>query len=106
MRRVGQNEALYRQVNERIEALNETFATITDELRIVCECGDVACMEQIGVRREHYERVRANPDRFILRPGHEAPDLEEPVEEHADYVVVEKRGGPATRLAEETDPRS
>ena len=105
MRRVGENEALYRQVNERIEDLNEAFATITDDFKVVCECGDLGCMEQIGVAREAYERIRANAHHFIVKHGHEVPDVETPVADHGDYVVVEKHRGPPRRIAEETDPR-
>jgi hypothetical protein len=31
--RVGKNEALFRNVNERIEQLNESFAAVTDRSR-------------------------------------------------------------------------
>lgn len=41
-RRIGVNEAVFREANERIEDLNEAFATVTDELVLVCECGDGA----------------------------------------------------------------
>jgi hypothetical protein len=105
-RRVGQNEALYRQVNERIEGLNETFASLTGNFDVVCECGELECADQISVSREQYERVRADPGRFIVRPGHEETDLERPVEDHGAYIVIEKHGGVPTRLAQQTDPRA
>ena len=105
-RRVGHNEALYRQVNERIEELNEAFARLTDQFLVVCECGDLGCMDQISVSRQAYERVRASPDRFILKRGHEEPGVEAAVEDHGDHIVVEKHAGAPRRLAEETDPRS
>ena len=31
-RRIGLNEAIFREANERIREVNETFATLTDEL--------------------------------------------------------------------------
>ena len=105
-RRIGQNEALYRQVNERIEDLNASFSSITSDFAIVCECGDLGCMEQITVSRELYESTRANPHRFIVKPGHEAQDIEHAVAGDGDYVVIEKGPPEAMRLAEETDPRS
>jgi hypothetical protein len=37
-RRIGLNEAVFREANERIREVNETFATLTDELMFVCEC--------------------------------------------------------------------
>ena len=106
MRRVGHNEALYRQVNERVEDLNEAFGAVTGDFAIVCECGDLECMEQITVPHAVYERTRANPSRFILKPGHDAQDLEQIVETERDYVIVEKSFAAARRLAEQTDPRS
>ena len=106
VRRVGHNEALYRHVNETIEELNEAFGAVTDEFAVVCECGDLECAEQIRVSRQAYEQVRANPSCFILKPGHETPDVEQPVEDHGDYIVVMKHEGTPTRIAERTDPRS
>ncbi len=105
-RRVGRNEALYRQVNERIEDLNEAFGPITGEFSIICECGDLECAEQLSVPRQVYEQVRANPTSFILAPGHEAAGLEHAVDHRGDYVIVEKEQGVPERLAEESDPRS
>ena len=104
-RRIGHNDALYRQVNERIEDLNEAFDSVSGGFSIVCECGDLHCMEQIRVPRELYQRTRENPARFILKPGHEAQDVEYVVEEGSEYVVVEKKPGAARRFAEETEPR-
>ena len=105
-RRIGQNEALYRQVNERIGDLNESFSSITGDFAIVCECGNLDCMEQISLSREVYESARASPHRFIVKPGHEAQDVEDVVARDGNYVIIEKEPPAAKRLAEETDPRS
>ena len=104
-RRVGHNQTLYREVNERVAKLSEPLATTTDDFGVVCECGDLECSEEISVSRTAYERVRASAERFILKRGHEAPDLEQAVEDNADYVVVTKRAGTPTRIAEQADPR-
>jgi hypothetical protein len=37
-----------------------------------------------------YERVRAQDDRFVVKPGHEEPDLERAVAWTDDYVIVDK----------------
>ena len=105
-RRVGENQALYRQLNERIEDLNEAFGAITGKFAVVCECGNLECVEQIQVSTDVYERARASPNRFILKPGHEVQDLEEVVDTEHEYVVIEKRVAVARRLAEDTDPRA
>jgi hypothetical protein len=105
-RRVGQNEALYRQVNERIEDLNEVFGTVTGDFAIVCECGNLNCMEQLSIPREVYERTRTNPTRFIVKAGHEEREIEEIVEAEDGYLVVEKDEPDARHVAQESDPRS
>ena len=104
-RRVGHNEALYRQVNERIAEVNDAFEVVTGDFAVVCECGDLQCTEQIGVPRAVYERARQNASWFIVAPGHEAPDVEHVVEADGGYVIVEKDPPEAKRLAAETDPR-
>jgi hypothetical protein len=60
-------------------------------------------MIELPVRE--YERVRADPHRFLLAPEHDIPEAEKVVETYEGYLVVEKRGD-AARVAEETDPRS
>jgi len=103
--KVARNEALYRQVNERIEDLNEIFGEMSGEFFVVCECGDARCAEQIALSRHAYERMRANPAQFIVRPGHQAAAVEDVVITEAEYMVVEKHAGKPARLAQETDPR-
>lgn len=106
-RRIGHNEALYRQVNERIEEVNETFGALSGTFSIVCECGDLNCMEMISVSRDAYEQTRRDPRLFIVLAGHDAPDTERVVDRAPDgsYAVVEKEPPEATRLAEDTHPR-
>jgi hypothetical protein len=104
-KKVARNQALYREVNERIEELNEAFGEISGEFLVVCECGDPVCAEQIALSRRAYERTRANPAQFIVRPGHQVAAVEEIVATEPEYMVVEKHEGTPARLAEETDPR-
>jgi hypothetical protein len=104
-RKLGLNEAMFRQVNERLEELNRTFADFTDHLQVVCECADIGCAEMIDVPARDYERVRADPTHFIVLPGHEVFDVEDVVEEHARFHVVRKREGEPARVARATDPR-
>jgi hypothetical protein len=105
-RRIVVNETLFREVNERIKGLNESFATFTEEMQIVCECGSGACAEHFAMRPEEYEALRANPDHFAIVPGHEIPDVETIVSRCGTYDVVAKLPGEAKQIAEATDPRS
>ena len=95
-RRIGANEVLYREVNERVRDLNAEFGLTDEAVEFVCECGDANCMERIRMTVAEYAHVRSDPATFATRPGHVFPDVEYVVEEHAEYVILRKReGGPA-----------
>jgi len=104
-RRIGLNEAVFREANERIQELNQTFATFTDALVLVCECGDGKCVEQITMPPGEYEELRADPAHFAVAPGHEIPDVERVIAQRDGYDVVRKSEGVPQRIAEVTDPR-
>src|SRR6476620_1177632 len=69
-RRIGRNQALFREVNERIERVSGALRTGTDTITVLCECGNQSCAEHIEVSLSDYERVRAEPTLFLVRPGH------------------------------------
>jgi len=105
-RRIGENEGLFREVNERIKGVSEGFSLVLENAEFVCECGQVDCSERITMTLEDYERVRKEPTWFAIVPGHEIPDVETVVERNPAYHVVRKDEGEPARLARETDPRS
>jgi hypothetical protein len=104
--RVGLNEAVFREVNERIEDLAETFDLRNDPLDLICECGDAGCVQRISMTRAEYEQLRSDPHHFAVHPGHEYPDVEEVVERRKGYDIVSKNQGTPERIAERTDPRN
>lgn len=105
-RRVGKNEGVFREVNEQIESLNRAMVAIgVQTMHVVCECGDLTCIEQLVVQVTDYERIRSEPTRFIVAPGHELPDVEEVVEKTEGYYVVRKHEGDPARVARASDPR-
>ena len=104
-RRIGVNEAIFREANERIQDLNKSFAILTDRLVLVCECGDGQCVEKISVSPEAYEELRSDPTQFAVGPGHEIPDVEEVVARGEGYDVVRKVDEVPRHIAEATDPR-
>jgi len=105
-RRIGQNEILYRAVNEKIEGLNRVFGTLTDTMTVVCECGRLTCAEQIELEIPVYERVRSDPTLFVVVPGHEAAQIEAVLDHNDTFDIVRKVDGAAAHLATENDPRS
>jgi hypothetical protein len=106
-RQVGRNEAVFREINEQVEGLNRGLADISDnQMHIVCECGDLLCVDRLVVPMPKYEEIRSDPALFFVKPGHDKPDFEEIAEHAESYDVVRKRPGEPERVAEETDPRS
>jgi hypothetical protein len=105
-RRVGQNEALFRRINEEIDGLNEALGAFTEHLILVCECGKQECIDQIRLTPEEYEALRADPATFGIVPGHEVTDVEAVVSENDRFAVVRKRPGEPRELAAHEDPRA
>jgi hypothetical protein len=103
---IGLNEAVFREVNERIESLAETFDLKSAGLDLLCECGDAACVQRITMSHAEYEQLRSDPRRFAVHPGHEIPGVETVVDKRKGYDVVEKDHGVPEQVAEQTDPRS
>jgi hypothetical protein len=102
--RYVRNEWLFREVNERIAEVNEDFE-VNGQLEFLCECGREQCLETVRLTRSKYEAVRAEGDRFVVKPGHEDRTLERVIERRESFVVVEKIGE-AGDESEDHDPRS
>ena len=105
-RRIGENEALFREVNEHVQSLGRGVAEGQSPMQIVCECGDLSCDDRLGVSSSKYEEIRSDATLFFVVPGHTKADIEEVVERTEAYEVVRKVAAEARRIAEETDPRS
>jgi hypothetical protein len=99
-RRLGENEAVFREVNERIDEIGGTF--YLSVLDVICECGDASCAQRLEVTREEYEAWRSDATLFGVVPGHELPDVEDVVEEREAYNVVKKKPGVPEDVARET----
>ena len=104
--RIGRNEAIFREVNERLEQLQDSFGVSSGQTQFLCECGDATCAQPIELTLEEYERIRADPTLFVIVAGHEQVDVEEIVEENDRFYVVRKQAGEAQQIAVRRDPRS
>jgi hypothetical protein len=96
-RRIAENEAYWRQVNELSPPepgmLNLMF----------CECGRLDCRERVPMTVTEYEAVRSSATTFVIFPGHALLEVESVVETAERFQVVEKEGD-AARVAIETEP--
>jgi hypothetical protein len=104
--RIGLNEAVFREVNERIETLAQTFDLRSEPLDFICECGDASCVERIHMTHAEFEELRSDSHHFAVYPGHVIADVERVVAQRAGYEVVEKVEPLPRLIAETTDPRS
>jgi hypothetical protein len=109
----SRNEALMREVNERIAEVDKAaeennFAPDETLFEFLCECGAsdgeaAACEERVLMTVNEYDQVRSQDDRFALYPGHESDLLESVVARTERYVIVDKRSEAEPFVAD--DPR-
>jgi hypothetical protein len=107
--RIIRNEALYRDVNERVREIEDDMSMrgLVEADRYseyFCECGLQDCMEKVRLSREEYEQARADSRRFVILPDHLIADVERVVHREGDrYAIVEKLEG--ERELALSDPR-
>jgi hypothetical protein len=100
-KRLAQNEALFREVNERVQE----HAGDTGLHHYLCECANSDCTFRITLPAEEYEAVRADARQFLVLPLHYTPEIEELVAEQNGYWIVRKTGEEG-EYVERLDPRS
>jgi hypothetical protein len=103
--RAARNQAMFREVNERLQELASNYQATTGTAVFSCECADLSCIEQIDMTLDQYEDVRRGPNQFLVLAAHVVPDVENVVREHDGFVVVAKIGEGAA-IAANADPRS
>lgn len=107
--RRAQNEAVFRDLNERVKEIDERLepngiGAPAAQLEFLCECGDLDCATRFVMTRPEYEAVRQHPSQFVVIPEHVDERIEEVVEIRPGYVIVSKDGD-AAEVARETDRR-
>jgi hypothetical protein len=94
LERQARNEAMLRTVNDRMAALDERaggWAEKGHPFEFQCECGAGGCEDRVVMTLDEYEVVRRQRDRFAVVPGHETDEIEDVVERHSRYLIVDKR---------------
>jgi hypothetical protein len=103
-RRLTQNEALFREVNEHVEQLGHDLGLDAPH-EFLCECANVDCTFRITLPLSVYESVRADATQFVVLPLHYTPEVEDLVRKEETYWVVRKTGE-AGEYADRLDPPS
>lgn len=103
---MAQNEALFREVNERVHDVAGALSDGTESAHeYLCECSNTDCTFRIELTRSEYEAVRAEPTQFVVRPEHFIPEIETVLTTNDRYAIV-KKTGEAGAYVEQLDPRS
>jgi hypothetical protein len=91
----AENEAAFREANERIETAAIELDPPLERVPFLCECADVHCRETVPLTRQEYERIRADGAVFVVAIGH-ASEADNVLEERDAYAVIRKTGGEAS----------
>ncbi len=59
-------------------------------IAFVCECSRLDCDEHVNTSIKLYEKLHKRNDRFTIFPGHDTPKVENIVDRHDDFDIVEK----------------
>jgi hypothetical protein len=102
---LAENEALFREINERSRASAADVWAHQQGYPFVCECADADCSVRLALTESEYERVRSRARWFLVGPGHASPEIEQIVETRRHFEIVEMRGD-AARLAEQWNSRA
>jgi hypothetical protein len=103
-RRLAENEAFFREVNERIESLATDHLGRDAAYDFLCECANPDCTFRIRLPLSVYEKVRADSKQFIVLPLHYTPEIEDLAIREETYWVVRKTGEAGDHV-DDLDPR-
>jgi hypothetical protein len=91
-KRIADNEASFRDINERLERGLRQVRHTPERVSFLCECGDRGCGASLSLTFDEYEAVRRDSRRFAVVPGHVFSETERVVAGNERYEVVEKFG--------------
>ncbi|TMM25960.1 MAG: hypothetical protein E6F94_07320 [Actinobacteria bacterium] len=101
LERLARNQALFREVNERLLELSDGFQD--GSMQFVCECSNEDCTETVTMNHQAYESVRAHSTFFVIVSGHEILQVEKVIDSRDGWTIVQKVT--ESDYAVETDPR-
>ena len=96
-------QASLRNSNHRVAESQEGKDVLTG---LFCECGYVDCHRKLRIGAADYNRIRSHRRWFLVASGHDIAGAEVVVEDHAEWVVVEKPEEAGSALERVDDPES
>jgi hypothetical protein len=89
-KRLAENQDRFRRANDRLHERVRTLVRERQRIPFLCECADESCTEPVSLTTAEYAAVRGSDAHFVVVPGHQAVDVEDVVEQHDRYAIVEK----------------
>jgi hypothetical protein len=89
--RPSQNHLLFREVNERIREVADTFGVLNAAM-FVCECGRGDCADAVELDLHEYDHVRSRHAAFVILPGH-GSSHEQVIARHKRYIMSANKIG-------------
>ena len=105
VRRIAQNEASFREINERLEDGLRRVQHTEEVQQFVCECGSRECEQLVSLSFDEYEEIRRDSRHFAVVPGHVFPATERVIAGNERFDIDEKQG-PGIEGTDATDQRS
>lgn len=101
-RRMAENEVYFRTQNEKlqksIDEVNEIAKEVSenqlefgnDTFLFRCECSNEDCDDRIEVTLNEYKKAHEKRNTFLIRKGHQVPEIETIAKERSGYYLVTK----------------
>jgi tyrosyl-tRNA synthetase len=90
----AETESLFREVNERIHAVNAQRVVLDLPAELICECAKADCTELVTLNAVEYRGLRTHSTWFVIAPADQHfPALERIVAKDGHYWIVEKHDG-------------
>jgi hypothetical protein len=102
-RRLAENEAFFREQNERVQksldAINKLAAKNNQQIEtpspnelfyFYCECADENCDQRVQLSLKEYTKIHKRRNCFIIIPGHEVPSVERITRRESKFYIVKK----------------
>jgi hypothetical protein len=88
--RAAQNRMMFRMVHDRVGDVSGDLR-FAPELEFACECVGDTCVETVALSPLQFLAIGSDPNRFIVRRGHESVEVEEIVGERDGFLIVSVR---------------
>jgi hypothetical protein len=94
--RLAETEVIFRKTNQHVAdfIVEEEGVGTATTVPFYCECSNNDCHARIRLTPQAYTQFHTSKRQFIVKAGHDVPEIEKIINQHKDFCVVEKYGDP------------